>query len=337
MEKVSMKDVAKHAGVSIATVSHVINKSRKVSKENERRVLQSIRELNYHPNSVARSFKTGRSNLIAFVVPDIADLYCSTLIENIESEIGQEGYQLLLVSSGENPEKELAQLEFLENSMVDGIILASTQRSLSSLEGIISGRIPYLIIDRRLDPMPYDSATINTYDAVREAVEHLVAAGHKKIGCITGMPHLSSSKERVSAYRTVLERHGLFAEELIQNAEVRRLSTSTDPVSLVRKGCSAIVMMNNSLTIDTFFRLAKAGLVPGRDVALTGFKEGNATQYELEFIDRIEQPVAQLGRVAGRQILNRLKNPELPAKDIILEAVFRPLPSPAPVPVMPPQ
>ena len=345
MEKVSMKDVARHAGVSVATVSYVINQSRSVSAESQRRVMESIAALNYHPNTVARSFKTGRSNLIAFVVPDIADLYCSSLIDSIEKEISAEGYQLLLVSSGEDAEKERKQLTILENSMVDAIILATTQVKYADLEKVISGRIPYLFIDRRLEGCPYDSATINTYDAVCEAVEWMIAKGHRKIGYITGMPHLSSSREREKAYQDVMQRHHLPTEGLVQTGVVHRLATSTNPMELITKGCTALLAGNNSLTLDAFFRLAKAGHMPGgnpatgkpvqsspstdipsgTEIALTGFKEGNALQFEMENIDYIEQPVTQLGRAAGRQILRRLRDPHAPARDLILEASFKPL------------
>ena len=324
MSKVSMKDVARHAGVSVATVNHVINKSRAVSPEAERKVMESVRALNYHPNTVARSFKTGRSNQIAFVVPDIADLYCSTLIDSIEREISEEGYQLLLVSSGEDAEKERRQLTMLENSMVDAIILASTQTSYADLENVISGRLPYLFIDRRLEGCPFDSAVINTYDAVSDAVEWMIGKGHRKIGYITGMPHLSSSREREQAYLDVMKKHGLSAEGCIQTGVVARLSTSTNPMELVRKGCTALLAGNNSLTLDAFFRLSKAGCMPGQEITLTGFKEGNAPQFEMEYIDYIEQPVSQLGRAAGRQILRRLKEPEAPIRDLILEAAFKP-------------
>ena len=118
--KVTMRNVAKHAGVSTATVSHVINETRFVSEETREKVLKSIEALGYSPNEVARIFKTGRKNLIGCIVPDIANSFFATIIEAAEAVLGQEGYRLIVANTKEDPKREREHLTSLTSGIVDG-------------------------------------------------------------------------------------------------------------------------------------------------------------------------------------------------------------------------
>lgn len=122
----TIKDVAKRAGVSIATVSYVMNGTKNISRQTRDRVIAAIRELNYAPNQAAKSFKTGKKNIIAFIVPDISNNYFANIIESLEDEIGRSAYRLILANTKESKENEISQIKYLTSGTVDGIVLAST-------------------------------------------------------------------------------------------------------------------------------------------------------------------------------------------------------------------
>lgn len=161
-----MRDVARHAGVSVATVSHVINNTRFVSPDTKARVLKSIQELDYSPDATARSFKTGRRNLIGFVVPDIANSFFATIIEESESVIARKGFRLIVVNTKETKQREADHLRALTSGVVDGLIVASTMENYLEFSQNISSSLPIVFIDRSLEGSLCDTIMIQNYNAV---------------------------------------------------------------------------------------------------------------------------------------------------------------------------
>ena len=169
MANASMRDVAARAGVSVATVSHVINNTRYVAEGTRERVQAAIEELNYNPDTMARIFKTGRTNLVGFVVPNISDPFFSTLIEEVESVLSRQNYRLVVTNSHEDEQREIENLRFLCNGLVDGIIIASAQRSYESIQKVLPENFPIVFIDRTVAFCPKDVIRVNTYSTVLEA------------------------------------------------------------------------------------------------------------------------------------------------------------------------
>lgn len=324
MAKVSMRDVASRAGVSVATVSHVINNTRFVSQDTRQRVMQSIQELNFRPDPVARSFKTGRSNLIAFLVPDIANSFFSTLIEEVEDVIGREGYRLLVTNTKEIKQLELEKLHVLSNGLVDGLILASTLDSYQEIVPVLTRQIPMVFLDRKLQGCPCDTVIVEDYHAMYQGVEHLISLGHKKIGYITGLPHLSTTHKRLEAYKDALQKHHLYQENLVQIGTSMSRLVSQNLNVLLKEGCTALAVANNVMTNETVMQLLSRGLHPGREIDLLGYKESNQSQYGLQHMNLIYQPTVALGRTAGEQMLERLHFPDHPVREILLQAEFVP-------------
>ena len=227
MSKVSIRDVAALAGVSTATVSHVINNTRYVKEETKRLVLKSIEEIHNSPDATARSFKTGKRNLIAFIVPDISNPFFATMIEEVENVISKEGFKLLVINTKETKEREIDNLRILSSG------LASTVENYSDISGIGPPSIPVVLVDRSPLGAPYDSVISANYQAMSDGVEYLIKKGHSKIGFITGIPRISTTKERLDAYRDTMEKHGIFSEALIR--------TGTSMTSLVVENLDALL------------------------------------------------------------------------------------------------
>ena len=325
MSKVSIRDVAALAGVSTATVSHVINNTRYVKEETKRLVLKSIEELHYSPDATARSFKTGKRNLIAFIVPDISNPFFATMIEEVENVISKEGFKLLVINTKETKEREIDNLRILSSGIVDGFVLASTVENYSDISGIVPPSIPVVFVDRSPLGAPYDSVISANYQAMSDGVEYLIKKGHSKIGFITGIPRISTTKERLDAYRDTMEKHGIFSEALIRTGTSMTSLVVENLDALLALGCTALVISNNIMAIETMMILNQRGIRPHHDIDLIGYKDSEQAQYGLQHMSLIKQPVAEMGRATGKQLLERLSHPDMPIQRIILPAEFLPV------------
>lgn len=325
MAKVSIREVARHAGVSTATVSHVINNTRFVKEETRELVLKSIEELHYCPNATARSFKTGKRNLIAFVVPDISNAFFATLIEEIENVISREGFRLMVINTKETKERELDNLRLLASGLVDGIILVSTLESYSELANVIPKDLPVILVDRSLPGAPYDTVIVDNYQAVYSSVEYLIRKGHTKIGYITGLPRISTTAERLEAYRAAMEKHSLDSDSLVCVGTTMTALVAENLDRLLASGCTALIISNNIMAIEAIMLLSQKSRQGRQYLELVGYKDSEQAQYGLQHMNLIQQPVVQLGRAAGKQLLERLQHPDLPVQKILLQAEFQPL------------
>lgn len=326
MKKTSMMDVAKEAQVSVATVSHVINNDKAVSAKTRELVTKAIEKLNYSPNLVARGFKTGKRGIIGFVVPDIANPFFATLIEEVESIICKEGYQLIIVNTKETKESECRNIKILSSSFVDGFIIASTLEDFKELQGALPEGFPAIYIDRKILNCPYETICINSYNATKEGVEYLIGRGHKKIGYITGLLRISTSRERLQAYKDAMVMAGLDPSTYVRIGNSMSHCVEEHLSSLLNDGCTALVIANNLMATEALIQLIESGIYSAKKLDIVGFKDSDQAQYGLQHMSLIVQPTSQLGWLAGMQILETIKNSEKKQKanSVILQSTFVP-------------
>lgn len=317
--KVSMRDVAEHAGVSVATVSHVINKTRYVADDTVSRVQKSIKELGYVPDPIGRMFKTGKKNLIGFIVPDIANPVWAIIIEEVEGILAKYGNKLIIINTKEDEQRELENVQLLASGIVDGLIIASTSSDFEHIKKVVSASFPMVFIDRVIPNCPCDSIVPQDYNAIYEGVEHFILSGHQRIGIITGQMRLSTSQVRLNAYQSAMEHYGLpVREEYIQYGNSLAKSAVALLPPLLKAGCTALVVSNNIMTGDVLQYLTDQGICIGQDISLLGQGVENNLDYSLRNMDLMVQPSAEIGRQAGKQILNRINNASLPIKNVVL-------------------
>lgn len=320
----NIKDVAQMAGVSTATVSHVINGTRYVSDETKQRVRDSIDALGYVPNAMARVFKTGKKDLVGFIVPDIANPFWSLIIEEVESVLAQSGYRLLIVNTRETPERELDALRMLSYGICDGIIVASTLTDWHGIEKNLPKSFPVVLIDRSFVDCPLETITISNYHSIYTGVEQMIAAGHKRIGFVTGLPRISTTVERLEAYRDAMAAHDLPTDGLIQEGSALAKSAILPLGSLIDRGCTAVVVSNNVMANDTVLFLAQRGLQIGKDISLLCYNEEGRDRFGFEHASRIAQPCTELGRIAGERIQARIQAPDAIVRNSILYSTYIP-------------
>lgn len=316
MKKPSIRDVAELAGVSTATVSHILNDTRQVTDETRSKVLYAINTLQYKPNIAARGFRTGHSKTIAFIVPDIRNLFFSSLIEAIESSLAEAGYHLVVANTKENPSRELELYKYFTSGVVDGIIAASTLSGGDEVIPILPPAFPVVLVDRRLSNTPWDTITISSDRAIADGVSYLASKGHRKIGFIYALPHLSTTMDRLSAFKNALVKNGI---EVNEDYILCSGTPSENAEKLLQAGCTAMVVCNGIMTFEVQQYLWEHNYSLGDNVDVIGFKDGYYLAVGSHYIS---QPVEELGSLAVSQILTRIGNENLAIRDIVLNSVF---------------
>lgn len=318
--KSTIKDVAKLAGVSIATVSRMLNNTGFVLPETQEKIRDAIEKLEYTPNSRARSFKTGKNHMVAVVVPDISNPFFASVINEIEHYVGNLGYKLLIANTNEDEKKEKEILQFLSQGSVDGIILASTISNYAILSQYLPNpsEIPVVLIDRKVDGWPYDAVLESDADTIFHIVQQMCKNGHSKIGCISGLEHLSTTQERVAAYQSALLSQNIsLTPSYVCTADSLNCSGYDYTSQLLDSGCTAILVIYNALTRDVIRCILDRGLTPGKEIAIAGY-------YNPDFLNinmhSIQLPLCDLGKLAAERIISRIENQTLAYSTIELPA-----------------
>lgn len=320
--KVSIRDVAKHANVSTATVSHVLNNSQYVTDATKQRVLDSVKELNYVPNFTAKSFKSGKRKLIGCIIPDISNYFWALVVDEIESVLASKGYSLLIANTKEDPEKEITDIKLFSAGLVDGIIIGSTLESADVLDKYNYTDIPLLFIDREPKNCQHDSILISNYTAMYKGVSNLIDLGHRKIGYIAGLNRLSTTIERKNAFFDAMRDHGIDVtyDTLIKYGDSMYSSAVQPACELIDNGCTALVISNNTMATDVISYLYNRKQDFPTHIDLLGYQEGLRDIYVIKPSGVITQPAADMGHFAAEQIVDRISNPSSPIKNLKLSS-----------------
>ena len=325
--KVTISDVARLAGVSTATVSHTINNTRYVSAETRDKVFQAIEELGYTPDASARSFRTGKRKTVGFIVPDISNKFFGTMIEAVERHLSAQGYHLIIANTKESMEREENHIRLLSAGMVDGLLIASTMEEFDRLDALLPAGFPVVLVDRVFENKKYSSLCVSNFQPIYRSICRLAAKGAQRIGIIGGLPRLSSTRERITAYQQAMADCGLPREEgLIYYGDSMENSAKGCLDELLKKNCDAIIVCQGLMASETIVYLQERGIRLGEDIDLVSFVDydSNLYQFYANRMDCIIQPVEQLGTAAGEQILRRIETPEAPVFEQVLTSAYRP-------------
>jgi LacI family transcriptional regulator len=322
--KPTMADVARVAGVSISTVSHVMNGTRNVSREAERAVREAIRATGYTHDRIARSLATGNTRTIGLAMTAISNPYFAELAHAIEREATRGGYSLLLADTHDEPDRELRAIEDLIGRRVDGVILAASARPAAALELLHKRAVPTILIDR-LMPVELDQIATANIEPTAKLVDHLAELGHRRIGMVAGLEGLVTSEERIEGYR-----RGLDAASLAYDPElVVRGDSAAEPARAavhrllaLERPPTALVVTNNSMTIGVMRALREAGRTVPDDMALVGFDDFEWADLFHPRLTTIAQATTELGQQAVSMLLSRLANPGLAVRKVQLEPRF---------------
>jgi len=318
----TLRDIARRAGVSVSTVSHVLNGTRFVSEVRRQRVLAAIQELGYEPNAVARSLKINRSHTIGLIISDINNPFFTAVVRGVEDVANQHGYSVILCNTDENPDKELNYLRILRSKRVDGLIIAPTGVLHEYLRNLVHSNFPIVFIDRELDNLPVSAVVLDNETAAYQIVKHLISLGHRRIGLISGRPRISTTTLRISGYRRALTEAGLPVDERLIVSGYSRIEggvAATHALLECTPPPTALFAANNLMTIGALIALAQRCLRVPDDVALVGFDDFPWADVLRPRLTTVAQPTYDLGREAAQLLMQRLKgDPNSYRKRIVL-------------------
>jgi LacI family transcriptional regulator len=308
-----MLDVARRAGVSVTTVSHVLNKTRKVSPDTARAVEEAIAAVGFAPNTLARALVRSATNTIGVALSAITNIYFGEVVRGIQAACAEAGYIIFLADTEDDPAKQLEVVRELHQRRVDGIVLAPVPDPAGRVLGYIdTHRIPVVFVDRSFSSR-FDQVLTENRKAMRDLVAHLVGHGHRRIGLVSGLDGLSTTRERIEGYRAGLAAARLAYDPALvagggsdvmpaHDAVLRLLAAPAPP--------TAIITANNKMTIGAVKALRAAGRRIPEDVALAGFDDFEWADCFEPRLTLIAQPCAQLGIKAISLLRRRIQSPQ---------------------------
>ena len=304
----TMNDVARHANVSIATVSHVINGTRFVSAERVERVHAAMRELGYTPDATARSLRVGRTDTIGLVVPDNSNPFFAALARGIEEAGFEAGYTTILANSNERPDREHRYVSTLVSKRVDGLILAPSRGDHSTLTRLLqNARIPVVVVDRDAELPNADVVLHDNEGGAYEATRYLIELGHTSIACVAGPADASSATERVNGFRKAIAEAGL-AEQPVVEADFHFTGGREATARLLDTGAgfTAVFAANDLMAAGAMRELHSRGVSVPEDVSVIGFDDAPLAEMISPALTTMRQPLHEMAQSAVSLLLSRV-------------------------------
>lgn len=306
----TMRDVAEMAGVSLTTVSHVINRTRFVSDDVTERVLTAMEQLNYRPNELARSLRRGQTNTLGLILPDSANPYFAEIGHAIEATSSELGYNVILCNTHGDENKEDHYVNVLRNKQVDGILFVAAGDQAQSIIHTLGENFPVMLVDRELVGVRTDVIIVDNHQGGYLATRHLLELGHQRIACISGPSRVRPSSERISGYSQALEEAGLtFDPDLFRMGDFHPNSGYQATLDLLQQPNppTAVFTCNDFMAIGVIRAASEMGRRVPDDLSLVGFDDIELASYTIPPLTTISQPIEQMGAIAAKTLIARIE------------------------------
>lgn len=321
-KKATVKDVSQVAGVSTATVSRVLAGFEEVSDETRQRVLEAARALNYQPNRNARNLRKNTTSKIGVIISDIQNPFFGSIVRGIEKVTIKDDYTLILGNSDEDSEREKKLIAMLLEEGVAGVIIVPTNADAESYRPLFGSHTPFLVIDRRLPLPALDMVLVNGAAGAEMAVDYLVSLGHRKIGYVGGLKHLSVMHEREQGYLAALQKHNLpLVPDYLRQGNNRQDGGQAAVCELLAlpKPPTAILIANNLMTLGGLQAIHESGMRIPDQVSLVGFDDMDWAPSLRPPLTVVAQPAYEMGETAASILLERIRDPEQPPRTVVLD------------------
>lgn len=311
-------DVARRARVAPMSVSRVINGNGYVSKDMRERVLRVVKELNYHPNALARSLKSQRTQVIGILLPDIVNPFSAELVRGIQEILLPQGYSFFISTSERSVSREQAALRALFEHRADGLIVATreTKETNDFLMRLAEPGMPMIVVGRQFNHPRVDYVTADHWRGAYEAVEHLISLGHENIGFIGVSLVNGAGLRRFRGYLDALRDNGLpvkgkliVGPDRVTGPDYSTQDDGYDAMKRLlgqRKRPTAILARNDFTAMGAMYAIRDAGLSVPDDIAIVGFDNVPLSAYTTPPLTTVDQTIFQQGREAARLILERI-------------------------------
>lgn len=328
----NIRDVARLAGVSVATVSRALSNPEKVSPESLEKVHKAIAEVSYRPNMLARNFRSARAYAVVVLVPDIANPFYSLFIRALEDRAHQKGYAVLLGDTRGTPEREIEYIRRVETRLADGIV--QLRPSSEKSQNNIPADVP-CVNACGCEYTSGPSIRIDNRGAAKSMVNYLISLGHRRIGVISGLKDNPHAIDRLQGYKEALEEAGIpFEKDLIAEGDFTMWSGLNTAFQFcnMKNRPTAIFSMNDEMAIGAMQTLKNQGIRIPEDMSVTGFDDIAYAKYSDPSLTTISQPAEEMGKMAMDMLLKVIEGSPLSQRECVLptEFIIRKSTGPAP-------
>jgi DNA-binding LacI/PurR family transcriptional regulator len=307
LKRITIKDIAKEAGVSVATVSRALKESGYVKEETKAKILEVCKRLGY--SLEVKGSKQRYTKVIGLIVTDVTNPFFTQVVRGIEDTLSSIGYSLILCNSDENIEKEKEYFKVLEGKKVDGIILTPAGGSHKHIFKYLKKNIPIVLLDRLIEEVKLDAVIIDNIYGAYEGVKHLIEQGYRNIGAIIGPLSVMTSKERLEGYKKALKEAGLpIKEDFIENGEyTQEGGYKAAKKLLLKENIDALFIANNVMTMGALLAISELNINIPNDLGVVGFDEIDLAPILKCPLTTISQPTYLIGVNAAQLLLRRFQ------------------------------
>jgi LacI family transcriptional regulator len=324
----NMKQIAAMANVSLGTVSHVLNGTAKVREPLRKRVLDAVAEAGYQPSQLARGLRRDKTNILAMVIPDIVNPFFPGVVRGAEDVAFANGYRLVLCNTDNDHAKELVHLNALRTYLPSGlIVIPSTFSDLTAqAESYRGSGAAVVCVDRLPRNWQGDTVTIDNIAGAQRATSYLLELGHRHLAAITGPLHLTNAEERLKGFKRALRQAGVeIAPGYLQETTFDRAGGYSKTKVLLRMlpRPTAIFAGNDLIALGALAAIREAGLRCPEQISLIGFDGLDLTEITTPQLTSVYQSPYQMGATAAQLVLDRLAQPDAPARQIVLDTELK--------------
>lgn len=336
MNSATIYDVAKKAGVSISTVSRVLNNSPQVKEGNRERVLQAIQELDYERNLLAAALMKKNTYTLGLIIVDIANPFYAEITRGVEDKAAEDNFNVIVCNTDYHLEKEAAYISILRQKRIDGLIFVTPEINDENISKLYQEQPDFslVIIGSKIDDCALDTVLVNNYVGTRQAMEHLASLEHRRIGFIHGQIARISSQERLASYRLFLKEAG-FQEDakiIVGGAfEIDSGYQKAKELLQLDNPPSAIFAANDQIAVGVLQAAHAMGIKVPRELSVIGYDNTSLATITYPKLTTVAQPMVEMGRQAAKmaieRILGRRSSPEV--RTLLPELVVRESTGPA--------
>ena len=322
-QKTNINDIAIKTGLSISTVSRVLNgkaEQFRIGKKSQQKVNEAAKELKYIPNKFAASLRTGKSNTVALIVPSLQNPFFADLTSNINAEIRKFGFTTMISDSDENLEIEKMELQQMVSRNVDGLIIVPCGNQWDHIKNLYDNGLPVICIDRYFEDLELPFVSTDNYDGAYNATKHLIENGHSIIACIQGVQHSTPNMLRVKGFKNAMEEAGLYNyivtgdDFTLQNGYLE-----TKLLSHQKQMPTAIFTLSNTIAMGCMKALKEMNIRIPEDVSLITFDDHPYLDYLETPLSCIAQPVSDISKIAVKFLFSQINKEDDKNRQVLLK------------------
>lgn len=316
---ITIKDLAKETGLGSATISAYLN-GVPVRSYNKEKIEQAIKKLGYIRNEYARGLKTHESRTIGVLIPELSNIFATSIISEMEEMLREKGYGIIVCDCRTDLNLEQESLRFLLSKMVDGLIIMPISTDSKALKLALDNNVPITVLDRMTDSDKVSHIVINNREISSQAVNNLIERGLRRIALITGDMEVYTAKERRMGYQEALEAVGCYDESLVYNGglSVEGGYQATKRMLKECKDIEAVFVTNYEMSVGSMIAMTEEGKLVGNEIEFIGFDNVEMSKVFTPKLATVNQPLKEIGQMAARTITSMIAGE--PARNVVLKA-----------------